>query len=99
MDNATLLRDLFITFLPILLYYNILDYERDYKHWCISEGTKTRRSKKRILWSIVNERISDKQFRRMFRMTRQCFYELLAKNSSNRNHILMCFLLIKIQCL
>ena len=76
MDNAILLRDLFITFLPLLLYFNISDFERDYKHWCISEGTKTRRLKKRIPWSIVNERISDKQFRRMFRMTRQCFSEL-----------------------
>ena len=76
MDNAILLRDLFITFLPLLLYFNIVDFERDYKHRCISEGTKTRRLKKSIPWSTVNKRICDQQFRRMFRMTRQCFSEL-----------------------
>ena len=39
-------------------------------------------SKKRIPWSIVNERISNKQFRRIFCMTRQCFYELCQLNIS-----------------
>ena len=34
---------------------------------------KKRRKKTRILWSTVNERISDAQFRRMFRMNRDCF--------------------------
>ena len=37
---------------------------------------KKRRKKKRILWSTVNERISDIQFRRMFRMNRSCFDSL-----------------------
>ena len=38
-----------------------------------------KRRKKRILWSVVNERISDQQSCRMFRMTRPCF-NLLCQN-------------------
>ena len=37
---------------------------------------KNRRIKKRILWSDVNKRIGDFQFRIMFRMTRPCFNRL-----------------------
>ena len=41
-----------------------------------AKNAKNRRVKKRIKWSTVGERISDIQFRRMFRMTRKCFGEL-----------------------
>ena len=37
---------------------------------------KNRRKKERITWSKVNERISNMQFRQMFRMTRDCFQML-----------------------
>ena len=33
---------------------------------------KKRRKKKRVLWSDVNKRISELQFRHMLRMTRDC---------------------------
>ena len=51
----------------------IKDYEQ---HVIQSESAKKRRKKSRIKWSTVSFRISDKQFRRMFRMTREAFSEL-----------------------
>ena len=41
-----------------------------------SKAAHDRRKKVRIRWSEVNKRISDKQFRKMFRMTRDCFDKL-----------------------
>ena len=40
---------------------------------------KKKRKKKRILWSEVNKRISDVQFRIMFRMNRKYFASLCLK--------------------
>lgn len=57
-------------------------------HNVISKAAHDRRKKVRIRWSEVNERISDKQFRKMFRMTRDCFKKLcerIIKNIGERN--------------
>ena len=45
----------------------------------ISNHAKARRKKKRIPWSYVDNMLNDRQFRRMFRMTRECF-ALLCEN-------------------
>ena len=75
--------DIVIGVIPFLLYippshfeakYNALDL---YEKKCID--TKGRRKKRRIKWSSVCKRISDKQFRRMFCMTRECFVQLCSK--------------------
>ena len=62
-----------------------------------------RRKKKRIKWSTVGERVGDKQFWRMFRMTRKCFAELCTNIATSvelifqrpnrpneKNHIKLC---------
>ena len=78
MINKT--KDILLTVLPLLLYYTFSQYEANYNAWQLhlqlSKCAKNRRVKKRIKWSTVGERIRDKQFRRMFRMTRNCFAEL-----------------------
>ena len=40
------------------------------------QSALNRRKKKRLKWSEINLRISDRHFRRMFRMTRPCFHLL-----------------------
>ena len=63
--------------LPCLLYLVLHQFTVDYNAWeeCVilSNIAKKRQKKSRIPWSSVDARISDKQFRRMFRMTRDCF--------------------------
>ena len=65
----------------VLVVFSI--WEIDYNCWKNSnrnsEGAKKRRKKKRISWSAVSSRISDYQFRRMFRMSRECFSLLCQK--------------------
>ena len=70
----------------LILYYLLVvfsQWEIDYNCWLNSnrnsEGAKKRRKKKRIKWSEVSSRISDYQFRRMFRMSRECFSLLCQK--------------------
>ena len=45
----------------------------------ILNHAKAWRKKKRIPWSYVDNMLNDRQFRRMFRMTRECF-ALLCEN-------------------
>ena len=63
--------------LPLILLFAISQYEYKLKQLKMFEimckEVKSRRKKQRISWSYVCQRISDKQFRRMFRMTRGCF--------------------------
>ena len=65
---------------PLLLLLLLSQYEVSYSCWLKSYNNsllaRKRRKKKRILWSSVNERISDIQFRRMFRMSHDCFDSL-----------------------
>ena len=44
----------------------------------LSNNAKQRRPKKRVPWSSVDSMLNNRQFRRMFRMTRECF-ELLCE--------------------
>ena len=96
--------------LPLIIYIAISQYESKYNELKMyekkCEEAKARRKKKRISWSSVCQRISDKQFRRMFRMTRECFAQLCSRiirsvgeKNSNLNHILMHSLKEKIVCL
>ena len=45
----------------------------------LSAAALNRRKKRRIIWSEINDRISDNHFRRMFRMNRNCFKLLCQK--------------------
>ena len=45
----------------------------------LSAAALHRRKKRRIIWSEINDRISDNHFRRMFRMNRNCFQLLCQK--------------------
>ena len=69
--------------LPLIIYIAISQYESKYNELKMyekkCEEAKARRKKKRISWSSVCQRISDKQFRRMFRMTRECFAQLCSR--------------------
>ena len=71
-----------VLFIPLLLYLLVKQYEvsqsseSDKRSILNSKSSKRRRQKKRVLWTNVNERISDLQFRRMFRMDRECFHLL-----------------------
>ena len=93
-------KDVLLSMLPLLLYYTFSQFDTKYKAWklnlSLSKTANNRRVKKRIKWSTVGERISDKQFRRMFRMTRQRFLnyihilqDQLERRSSNLNPTLM----------
>ena len=66
--------------IAILLYLCFKKYSGDkhdiYMSLCKSEAAKSRRQKKRPSWDEVNDRISDSHFRRMFRMSRECFNNL-----------------------
>ena len=67
----------FLLISPFIVLWLICHYKVLHESWLKSYNNhllaKKRRKKKRILWSAVNERISDVQFRRMFRMSRDCF--------------------------
>ena len=64
---------LYLSLAQILLEYNAYNY-----HLSKSEAANKRRTRQRIPWSNVMERISDAQFRRMFRMTHEVFSQLCA---------------------
>ena len=71
------IQDMLRRILPFILYVSFNQFIVDYNAWDEylkkSHKAKCRRNKRRITWSSVNERISDTQFRRMFRMSRECF--------------------------
>ena len=58
-------------------YYSIL--KENEKRSAISSRATSRRGKVRKPWSYVDDILSDRQFRRMFRMTRECFDLLVDK--------------------
>ena len=70
-------RHLLLGITPIIIYFIFIQYQNEYSIWYMSYNNARlafkRRKKVRVLWSDVNQRISDIQFRRMFRMNRQCF--------------------------
>ena len=75
-------RCIIVLLTPLILYLIFKQYEVSERnklrsmHW--SSIAKKWRKKKRILWSKVNKRISDNQFRRMFCIDCKCF-SLLCK--------------------
>ena len=75
--------DVLLGCLPLILCIAISQYESKLQELKMFEmrgkEAKARRKKKRILWSSVCQRISDKQFRIMFRMTRECFALLCSR--------------------
>ena len=65
----------------ILLFFCLLvqyEYDIKYKDMCLnrSEIASRRRKKDRVRWDDVSSRMSKYQFRRMFRMSINCFEEL-----------------------
>ena len=66
--------------IPLLLYCIMLQYEGmyEYNKMCgiRSEQSRNRRKKVRVRWDDISQRMGDYQFRRMFRMTRECFSSL-----------------------
>ena len=103
-----------VLFIPLLLYLLVKQYEvsqsseSDKRSILNSKNAKRRRKKKRVLWTNVNERISDLQFKRKFRMDREFFsfiyfanalFLQLAKKNLSLKHILMPSLKVKIQCM
>ena len=76
-------KNFILTIIPFLFYVAFSQYEANYNAWKVyiikSKSIQKCRVKNRILWSTVCKRISDKQFRWMFRMTRVCFQLLCAK--------------------
>ena len=75
------------TLLPLLLYDIFSQYaikKQRFEHIrYLTQKAKSRRVKKHILWSTINEQISEIQFRRMFCMSRDCFNELCKKIIDN----------------
>ena len=59
----------------ILIYYHALHDEHVY-HVTLSNSALNRRNKRRFKWSIINQRISNNHFRRMFQIPRHCFQKL-----------------------
>ena len=76
-NNRIIVQQLLSLIVPLILFHTFKLYDIAYQSKKKSENNsrlaKKRRKKKRILWSEINNRISDLQFRRMFRMTRDCF--------------------------
>ena len=63
--------------IPLLLYCILVQYEANdqYDRMCETrrEQGLNRRKKVRVKWDEISSRMGDYQFRRMFRMTRECF--------------------------
>ena len=66
--------------MTLLLYLCFKKYVNDkhdiYMSLKLSSAAKNRRKKTRPTWDEVNLKISDTHFRRMFRMSRECFNSL-----------------------
>ena len=69
--------------LVVVLLFLFVQYHIDesayHAHLLKQQAAMNRRKKKRLKWSEINLRISDRHFRRMFRMTRPCFDLLCQK--------------------
>ena len=77
-------REFYCRLFPFLLFYSILSqYEvknLQSQHMYDKEKNVAKRRKKMgIPWSDINQRLSNPQFHRIFRMTRDC-YTLLCNN-------------------
>lgn len=66
-----------IKIIDLILYILFTQYKIEHKSWYRiwnnSRLAKKRRKKIHVLWSDVNKRISEVQFRRMFRTNMECF--------------------------
>ena len=62
--------------LSLSLAQFLLHYNAYHEYLVLSIAASKRRKKERILWSDVMKRISNTQFRQMFRMTREAFSQL-----------------------
>ena len=65
-----------ISFIFVEYYNQCYSIQRQYN---LKKSALQRRKKKRVTWSQVRERISDRHFRRMFRMSHHCFQLLCQK--------------------
>ena len=76
-EKKTIMKSLLSLIVALIVFHTFKLYDIDYQKRMKSENNsrlaKKRRKKRRVLWTYVNDRISDLQFRRMFRMTRDCF--------------------------
>ena len=76
-EKKTILKSLLSLIVPLIVFHTFKLYDIAYQSRMKSENNsrlaKKRRKKRRVLWTDVSQRISDLQFRRMFRMTRDCF--------------------------
>ena len=63
--------------IPLIIYLVLQQFVTDQSHaqrsLAISENVKKRRVKDRTNWSVIDPRISDDNFRRMFHMSREFF--------------------------
>ena len=78
-----IVKNLLALIIPLIVFHTFKLYDIAYqskrKSINNSKLAKKRRKKKRVLWTDVNKRISDLQFRCMFRMTHDCFQLLCRK--------------------
>ena len=63
--------------ISLILYTIFIQYEMEHVNWLHScsnynLGSK-RRKKESIRWETINRRISERKYRRMFRITNECF--------------------------
>ena len=77
-------KDFILTILPSMLLLGVLTYKANLnalqRYYNVSISARRRRKKTELItWSSVSKRISDLQFRRMFRMNRDCFHKLCEK--------------------
>ena len=76
-EKITVMKSLLSLIVPLIFFHTFKLYDIDYQSRMKSEKNsqlaKKRRKKRRVLWTDVNLRISDLQFRRMFRLNRDCF--------------------------
>ena len=75
-SNETITKKVLPYFILCLLLWH--DKDKVYITLCErrSQDAKTRRKKKRVTWEYICERMGDYQFRRMFRMSKDCFSSL-----------------------
>ena len=82
-SNNTSAKKLLCLVLSIMLVYQSGFNKSEHFSFVLSDAALGRRKKKRVKWAEVNKIISDRHFRRMFRMSRDCF-ALLCSTIKNR---------------
>ena len=73
MKPPKLIRRIIPLLVCVILFHHLTEQQSWQRSHTKSILGLKRRRKERILWATINERISDRHFRRMFRMTRDCF--------------------------